>query len=129
VPKGLNKFSRTITQTKVQGASQAQLFGTGLREEDLGKPQVWLYHLCVMKCQTAYPSMNTCCNATFSYGLREGDLDKPHVLFLWLIGSHISFSFALMHAWWRSRGSSLASGCGKRSWKPQTWGFQSSCSK
>lgn len=45
VPKGLNKFSRTITQPKAQGASQAQLFGTGLREEDLDKPQVlsWRY--------------------------------------------------------------------------------------
>ncbi len=40
VPEGLNKYSRTITQPKAQGASQAQLFGTGLREEDLGKPQV-----------------------------------------------------------------------------------------
>lgn len=42
VPKGLNKYSRTITQPKAQGASQAQLFGTGLREEDLDKPQVGL---------------------------------------------------------------------------------------
>lgn len=40
VPEGLNKYSQTITQRKAQGASQAQLFGTGLRLEDLGKPQV-----------------------------------------------------------------------------------------
>ena len=40
VPKGLNKYSRTITQPKAQGASQAQLFGTGLRMEDIDKPQV-----------------------------------------------------------------------------------------
>lgn len=42
VPAGLNVYSTTITQQKQQGASQAQLFGTGLRMEDLGKPQVTL---------------------------------------------------------------------------------------
>jgi dihydroxy-acid dehydratase len=36
----LNKYSRRITQVKSQGASQAMLLGTGLREEDLDKPQV-----------------------------------------------------------------------------------------
>lgn len=40
VPGGLNRYSQTITQRKAQGASQAQLFGTGLRMEDLDKPQV-----------------------------------------------------------------------------------------
>ncbi len=40
VPEGLNAWSRHITQPKSQGASQAMLFATGLREEDLGKPQV-----------------------------------------------------------------------------------------
>ena len=40
VPKGLNKFSQTITQHKSQGASLAQLYGTGLRDEDVDKPQV-----------------------------------------------------------------------------------------
>lgn len=40
VPPGLNKFSRTITEPKSQGASQAQLYGTGLKEEDRAKPQV-----------------------------------------------------------------------------------------
>lgn len=37
---GLNKFSSRITQPKYQGASQAMLFATGLREEDMIKPQV-----------------------------------------------------------------------------------------
>ena len=36
----LNKFSRRITQAKVQGASQAMLFATGLTEEDMDKPQI-----------------------------------------------------------------------------------------
>jgi len=40
VPKGLNKYSQTVTQHKSQGASLAQLYGTGLRDEDLDKPQV-----------------------------------------------------------------------------------------
>lgn len=40
VPPGLNKFSRRITQPKYQGASQAMLFATGLKPEDLEKPQV-----------------------------------------------------------------------------------------
>ena len=36
----LNKFSRKITQAKVQGASQAMLYATGLTEEDMNKPQI-----------------------------------------------------------------------------------------
>lgn len=36
----LNRHSRVITQPKSQGASQAMLYGTGLTEEDLAKPQV-----------------------------------------------------------------------------------------
>jgi len=36
----LNKYSRLLTQTKVQGASQAMLYATGLTPEDMGKPQV-----------------------------------------------------------------------------------------
>ena len=36
----LNKYSQHITQPKSQGASQAMLFGTGLTEDDLSKPQV-----------------------------------------------------------------------------------------
>lgn len=37
---GLNTYSKRITQPKAQGASQAMLYATGLREEDLGKAQV-----------------------------------------------------------------------------------------
>lgn len=36
----LNKYSSQITQPKSQGASQAMLYGTGLTEDDLQKPQV-----------------------------------------------------------------------------------------
>lgn len=36
----LNKFSSKITQVKSQGASQAMLYGTGMTEEDMQKPQV-----------------------------------------------------------------------------------------
>ncbi|GLC45185.1 hypothetical protein PLESTB_000426600 [Pleodorina starrii] len=40
VPAGLNKYSSRITQPKSQGASQAMLYATGLREEDMSKPQI-----------------------------------------------------------------------------------------
>src|SRR5579871_4526619 len=36
----LNKYSSHVTLPKSQGASQAMLYATGLREEDLGKPEV-----------------------------------------------------------------------------------------
>ena len=36
----LNKYSCRITQPKSQGASQAMLYGTGMTEEDMQKPQV-----------------------------------------------------------------------------------------
>ncbi|QGJ69988.1 Dihydroxy-acid dehydratase [Planctomycetales bacterium 10988] len=36
----LNKYSARITQPKSQGASQAMLYGTGMTEEDMNKPQV-----------------------------------------------------------------------------------------
>ena len=36
----LNRYSARITQPKSQGASQAQLYATGLTEADLDKPQV-----------------------------------------------------------------------------------------
>ena len=36
----LNKYSSKITQPKVQGASQAMLYGTGLTPEDMNKAQV-----------------------------------------------------------------------------------------
>ena len=40
MPAQLNKFSSRITQPRSQGASQAMLYATGLREEDMNKPQV-----------------------------------------------------------------------------------------
>ena len=36
----LNKYSSKITQPKSQGASQAMLYGTGLTESDMNKPQI-----------------------------------------------------------------------------------------
>ena len=36
----LNKFSSRITQPASQGASQAMLIATGLKPDDLNKPQV-----------------------------------------------------------------------------------------
>ncbi len=36
----LNKYSRHITEPKSQGASQAMLYGTGMTDEDMHKPQV-----------------------------------------------------------------------------------------
>lgn len=36
----LNKYSRVITQPKSQGASQAMLMATGLKQDDLSRPQV-----------------------------------------------------------------------------------------
>lgn len=38
--KKLNRYSSKITQPKSQGASQAMLYATGLREDDMAKPQV-----------------------------------------------------------------------------------------
>ena len=38
--QGLNKYSARITQPKSQGASQAMLFGTGLKQADMDKAQV-----------------------------------------------------------------------------------------
>src|SRR6516164_4222133 len=40
MPDKLNKYSSQITQKKSQGASQAELYATGLRDEDLDKPEV-----------------------------------------------------------------------------------------
>ncbi len=40
MPKQTNKYSAQITQPKSQGASQAMLYATGLKETDMNKPQV-----------------------------------------------------------------------------------------
>jgi dihydroxyacid dehydratase/phosphogluconate dehydratase len=37
---GINKYSSKLTQNKSQGASQAMLYATGLKEEDLDKAQI-----------------------------------------------------------------------------------------
>jgi dihydroxy-acid dehydratase len=36
----LNRYSKTVTQDESQPASQAMLYGIGLTEEDMKKPQV-----------------------------------------------------------------------------------------
>ena len=36
----LNRYSARITEPASQGASQAMLYGTGLGDEDMAKPQV-----------------------------------------------------------------------------------------
>lgn len=36
----LNKYSKTLTEVKARGASQAMLIGTGIKPEDLSKPQI-----------------------------------------------------------------------------------------
>ena len=36
----LNRYSARVTQEKSQGASQAMLYGTGMTEKDMAKPQV-----------------------------------------------------------------------------------------
>jgi len=38
--KKTNKYSATITQSRSQGASQAMLYGIGMTEQDMNKPQV-----------------------------------------------------------------------------------------
>ena len=40
VPQSLNTFSRTVTQPKQQGGSQAMLYAAGLKEDDMNKAQV-----------------------------------------------------------------------------------------
>lgn len=38
--ESLNRFSARVTQPRSQGASQAMLYGTGMTEEDMDRPQV-----------------------------------------------------------------------------------------
>ncbi|KAF0702311.1 hypothetical protein AaE_016013, partial [Aphanomyces astaci] len=38
--KKLNKYSTILTENKSHGAAQAMLYATGLKEEDITKPQV-----------------------------------------------------------------------------------------
>ena len=39
-PGALNKYSAVITQQKKQGAGQSQLYGTGMTDADMQKPQI-----------------------------------------------------------------------------------------
>lgn len=61
-PSGLNKYSSRITQPKYQGASQAMLYATGLKESDMSKPQVCLDHS--VAATTAQTQQNGSCGAT-----------------------------------------------------------------
>ena len=82
VPKGLNKFSQTVTQHKSQAASLAQLYGTGLRDEDLDKPQAIiptppfsdaLLHSQPIRLGTLHAvadaSVESCCAGWYLFGL------------------------------------------------------------
>ena len=40
MPKKLNRFSARVTEPRAQGASQAMLYGTGLKPADMAKPEV-----------------------------------------------------------------------------------------
>ncbi len=40
IANGLNKYSRILTQTRSQAGSQAMLYGVGLTDEDMQKPQI-----------------------------------------------------------------------------------------
>ena len=40
MPESLNRYSARVTRPKSQGASQAMLYGTGLTDADMDKPQV-----------------------------------------------------------------------------------------
>ena len=40
MPEKLNRYSSRVTQPRSQGASQAMLYGTGMTEKDMDKPQV-----------------------------------------------------------------------------------------
>lgn len=62
---GLNKYSARITQPKYQGASQAMLYATGLKPEDMHKPQAstraccfWLAIRSLYLPLVAYPCMS-----------------------------------------------------------------------
>ena len=39
--KALNKFSKILTQSKSQGASQAMLYALKLKKRDMKKPQIF----------------------------------------------------------------------------------------
>ena len=93
VPKGLNKFSQTVTQHKSQGASLAQLYGTGLRDEDRDKPQVVLFpptpsvpaHACARMSRDATDDTVTC--SLHCGGERVVSLSQVGISSVWYEGN------------------------------------------
>jgi dihydroxy-acid dehydratase len=71
----LNKYSRTLTQTRSQVGSQAMLYGVGLSDEDMKKPQVgiasmgWEGNTCNMHLNDLAQEVKTGVNAAGAVGL------------------------------------------------------------
>src|SRR5262245_61507478 len=70
----LNKFSARITEPKSQGASQAMLYGTGLTDADMAKPQVGI--------SSVWFEGNTC----NMHLLRRAERVKPGVAAAGMVG-------------------------------------------
>ncbi|DBB15609.1 hypothetical protein WJX82_001371 [Trebouxia sp. C0006] len=74
--QSLNKFSRTITQSKSQGGSQAMLYATGMTEDDMDKPQVgissvwWEGNPCNMHLHDLAQEVKEGCHEAGLVGLR-----------------------------------------------------------
>jgi dihydroxy-acid dehydratase len=72
----LNRYSARITEPKSQGASQAMLFGTGLTEADMAKPQVgiasvwWEGNTCNMHLNELAAKVKEGCAAADVVGMR-----------------------------------------------------------
>jgi dihydroxy-acid dehydratase len=72
----LNRYSARITQPRSQGASQAMLLGTGLKSEDMGKPEVgissvwWEGNTCNMHLNDLAASVKEGVQAAGLVGLR-----------------------------------------------------------
>lgn len=71
----LNKYSSRVTQPKSQGGSQAVLYGVGLSDEDMGKPQVGI--------SSVWYEGNTCNMHLLKLGeaVKEGVMDAGLVGF------------------------------------------------
>jgi dihydroxy-acid dehydratase len=72
----LNKYSSRITQPRSQGASQAMLYGTGMTEEDMHKPQIGISSVwyegntCNMHLNTLAAKVKEGCIAAGLVGMR-----------------------------------------------------------
>jgi hypothetical protein len=84
VPEGLNKYSSRITQPKSQGASQAMLYATGLREEDMNKPQVGGRVIAIFDSGGESARASGCHCHLFMAG------DTPPPVTTWLLASSLS---------------------------------------